>query len=147
VNAVTVFPSFSAGTTQRVTGTETHTSLTLAANTELEVLDVAGNKTVCDPITTRLTVEKTLRPSKKPLVRIFTGLPAAESKIELRNGSRGLQRVRIVANGHTFWLNRLRSRQVVHLDVARSMHPAGMNTITVTAYGPAGASAVFHISD
>ncbi|MGH3006864.1 MAG: Ig-like domain-containing protein [Gaiellaceae bacterium] len=141
-NANTVVPPFTPGTTDPVVVRATKINNSKSSSVELRVTDVAGNVTVCDPVITLV-----VREAGKPESQTHTGIPAIEHNVLIENGNPGLNRLDVTVNGHTWKLTGLKAGQVSTLDVASAMNPGTDNTITLTAYGKPGASALVVISD
>lgn len=142
INSSTVVPPFTVGTTGQVTVTATKIDQSKSSQVELKITDVAGNVTICDPVLTLVT-----RIAGKPETETFTGLPQAESKITLTNGSPGVNRLDVVVNGVTFKLTGLKNGETRRLDVASAMKAGSNNTISLSAYGKPGGSIDVIIAD
>jgi hypothetical protein len=67
--------------------------------------------------------------------------------VRISNGTPGLDRVRLVVNGHHFEAADLHDGDKRTLDVSSSMRKGSDNTIVVVAYGPRGGSAAVLVSD
>lgn len=141
-NANTVVPPFTPGTTDPVVVRGTKINNSKSSSIELRVTDVAGNVTVCDPVITLV-----VREAGKPESQTHTGIPAIEHNVLIENGDPGVNRLDVTVNGQTWKLTGLKAGQVSTLDVASAMNPGNDNTITLTAYGKPGASALVVISD
>jgi hypothetical protein len=141
-NATTVVPPFTPGTNNAVVVRATKINQSLGSTVQLTVTDVAGNKTTCDPV-----IHVEVREAGKPSNATYTGLPQAESKVRITNGSPGLRRVDVIVNGTTWRVTGLRNGQVSTFDVASAMKPGTDNTIRIMGYGAPGADALVVISD
>jgi hypothetical protein len=122
----------------RVTGTAIDPALSMGLT--FEAFDLAGNRVECDPVLA--TVD---RATGRPATETFSGLPAAESNVTIRNGSPGVSVVEVVVNGVLYRLAGLTPGEEVELDVAAAMLPGTDNTISVTLHGQPGGSAVVFI--
>jgi hypothetical protein len=109
---------------------------------ELNVFDAAGNVTVCDPV---FTVE--IRENGEPVIVTFTELPEAESNITIENYAPGITNLAINVNGKKFQMAGLKDGEVRNIDVSSAMVAGYHNTMTLTASGKPGGSALVVISD
>jgi hypothetical protein len=141
-NANVGVPGFDTGTTQPVLVPAFKIDPNLSSQVGLRVTDVAGNVIDCDPV--QVTVE---RATGQPRPLVLTGLPAAESRITVRNGSPGVKNLEIEVNGRRWRVTGLADGTERTLDVSSAMLPGNGNTITVTASGKPGTSADLLISD
>ncbi len=145
VNATTVVPPFAPGTTSPVVVRSTKINQSLSSTFELTVTDVAGNRTICDPVLT--SVIRSIG-DDQPASQTFSGLPQAESRVTIMNGDPGMKKVKIVVNGVTFKETALAAGEVRSFDVASAMKAGNTNTIVITGYGgKQGATADIVISD
>jgi Big-like domain-containing protein len=142
INADTVVPPFTPGTTSPVVVRGTKINQSSGATVELEVTDVAGNVTRCDPVLARLVVR-----GRGQISGTYRGLPRAESIVRIENSAPGVRRVEVIVNGRKWMLTGLKAHAVRTIDVAAAMRPGKHNTITVRALGKAGQSVVVVISD
>jgi hypothetical protein len=140
LNALVKLPAFTVGTTKQQIVYQT--VIGDPSNLELDVHDVAGNRTVCDPLIAKLAITRTVRAGAKPSVRVFVGVPREEATLEIRNGKVGLSRIEIVVNGHLFALRHLRSREVRRVSLAPAMLPGNANSVTIRGFGGRRAAAV-----
>lgn len=139
---VTGNTGFTVGTTAAVVVTATKINQSLSSSVTLSVKDVAGNETICDPL---LTV--VIREAGKPEAETYTGLPQAESKVAITNGTPGVRNLELNVNGTVFKVNGLKDGATTDLDISSAMHAGNDNTVTITARGKPGASAFVVISD
>jgi uncharacterized repeat protein (TIGR01451 family) len=145
VNATTVVPAYTPGTTDPVVVRSTKINQSLSSTFELTATDVAGNTTVCDPVLTSV-IRST--DEDQPASQTFSELPQGESKITIVNGDPGMKKVKIVVNGVTFKETALAAGEVRSFDVASAMKAGNANTIVITGYGgKKGATADIVISD
>ncbi len=147
VNATVQLPTFAVGTRSRIVVHTIEIDSGKPNNVELEVKDVAGNTTICDPIVTTLTRPSKLRAGARSVQQTFVGVPNAESKLRLWNGRPGLTRVDVIVNGRQFMLGGLRPGARRFVDLARAMRPGRANTIVLRPHGPRGARATVFVAD
>jgi hypothetical protein len=133
---------FSVGTKDPVTVTGTAVDPSAPIALSFEAIDLAGNRTECDPVVAGL-----LRESGSPQAQTFAGLPAAESKVSVTNGSPGARTIELDVNGTTFRLTGLADGETRTLDVASAMLPGTANTVSATLRGAPGASALLMFAD
>ena len=131
---------FSFGTTLpvRVVGTAIDVSDSMGLT--FEAFDLAGNRVECDPVLA--TVD---RATGKPATETFSGLPAMESNVTIRNGSPGVAVAEVTVNGVLYRLTGLKPGEEITLDVAAAMVAGNGNAISVTLHGPPGGTAVVFI--
>jgi hypothetical protein len=108
----------------------------------LAVADWSGNITLCDPVVTQLRIRR----NGKPVFQSFSGIPQAESRLTLYNGSPGLVTLVVVANGTTFKMRNLRAYEERTIDLSSAMVPGNSNTVTLQGFGlrDAGAAVLIH---
>jgi hypothetical protein len=133
---------FSFGTKNPVTVTGTAIDPAQGIALSFEAIDLAGNRTECDPVVAGL-----LRESGLPVAQTFAGLPSAESKVSVTNGSPGARSITLDVNGATFLLSGLADGETRTLDVASAMQPGSANVVSATLHGAPGASALLMIAD
>jgi hypothetical protein len=141
-NATVQMPSFAVGTTRRVTVQTTIVNLSQPNEVWLEIKDLAGIVTRCDPIVMTLHGLATAGVSARSFL-----VPQRESKLQVVNGNRGLTRIDVVVNGRTFRLSGLRPGQRLSVDLASAMHRGSSNRVTFVGYGRSGATAVVLLAD
>jgi hypothetical protein len=105
---------------------------------EFRATDLAGNSAICDPLLVTL-----VRDTGSPFGQLFGGLPAAESKVTVTNGSPGIEVLELDVNGVAFRISGLRDGETRSLDIASAMHPGRDNTVTATGRGGAGSALLF----
>jgi hypothetical protein len=140
-NATTAVPAFTPGDTSPLVVTSTKIDQSLGSVVALQVTDVAGNVTNCDP------VFATLRAHSRLTVRRYTGLARHESKVTLRNGTPGVRSFELIVNGHVYRVGHLRSGQLRKIDVAKAMRSGSRNVVVARALGKRGSSITIAISD
>lgn len=133
---------FSLGTRNPVTVTGTAIDPAAHIGLTFEAIDLAGNRTECDPV-----VAGMVREGGAPAAQTFTGLPQAESKVSVQNGEPGVSTVVLDVNGTAFRLAGMRPGETRTIDVASAMLPGSGNVISATALGAPGSSALLMIAD
>ena len=142
LNATVQIPPFRVGTTSQVTVQTTIINLSRPNEVWLEIKDLAGNTTRCDPIVMTLHGLGTAGVGARTFL-----VPQAESKLRIVNGARGLTRIDVVVNGRTFRLRGLRPGQRLSIDLASAMRPGRSNTVRFVGHGRRGATAVVLLAD
>jgi hypothetical protein len=135
-NANVNVPPFTPGTQEPVVVTATKINQELRSRVELEVRDVAGNITLCDPV-----LALVIRETGTPVSETVTGLPATEHLVTVSNGAPGLHKLDILVNGRSFKLQGLTDGEERTVDVAAALRPGNVNEIVLRATGKPGASA------
>lgn len=134
---------FFLGTKDPVTVTGTAIDPNAGYGLQFIATDLAGNQTTCDPVVTHV-----VRESGRPADQTFSGLPQAESKVTIANGSPGIRTLDVVVNGVTFKVTGMRSGEVQVIDVSSAMLPGDGNVISLTAHGGgAGGTALVTIAN
>ena len=130
-NATTSIPAFTAGTTTAQIVTASKIKLGEGASVEFTATDVAGNTTVCDPVTATLSAGQT---------HVFAGVPGAEHYLSISEAG-GVAAVAVDVNGvsQVLW-----SPDGKTVDLGSL---AASNTISVRVLGEAGSSASIMIWD
>lgn len=129
-------------TTNPVVVTATKVDQSQGSELALQLTDVAGNVTNCDPVFTDLGSQ-----NGKPGWQVSTDLSPAEHVVTVQNGNPGLNRVRVIVNRTAFDLTGLKNGEVRTLDVAKAMHPGDTNVVILHGIGTKGASAEVLIWD
>lgn len=140
LNASVLVPPFTVGTADPVTATKI--DLSQSAQVELRVTDVIGAAATRDPVLVTVS-----RATGAPSPVTLTGLPQAESRISVSNGTLGLTNLRVEVNGRAWQLAGMKDGETRALDVASTMVAGERNTIVLTPLGRPGASAVVLIHD
>lgn len=141
-NATVNVPAFSAGTNDEVIVIATKIDQGNSSRVELEVSDVAGNVTVCDPVDVDID-----RDTGKPHNQVLTDVPEAEHWVDIHNASPGIKNLVIYVNGEKFHASGLKDDETRTIDVASAMRPGNDNTIRLEARGKPGGSAWVLIHD
>jgi hypothetical protein len=128
VNATIVVAPFTVGTTSPVLVTATKIDHGADAAVTLQVTDVPGNSTICDPELVSLTGVVT----GKPVSKVVSGVAQTESTVAIHNNSPGLKRVDVTVNGQLFKVIGLRNGEVRTIDVAAALKPGNNNTVVLT---------------
>jgi hypothetical protein len=141
-NATVAFSSFPPGTTEPLDIVATAIDPAQSVGVTVDLFDVVGNTAFCDPV-----LAVVVREHGKPVMQSFEGLPEAESKVLVQNGTPGITNLKVTVNGTSFRVKKLADGASSTLDVSSAMLPGSQNTITVTAHGKPGASALVVISN
>lgn len=104
---------------------------------ELRLTDVCGNVTLCDPVLLTLVVREWGRPT----VETVSGLPAAESRVTVRNGHPGLRKLRLEVNRQRVLVVDLRDGEERTFDISPAMRPGSKNSLKLAGRGRRGARA------
>jgi hypothetical protein len=136
-------PETDFGTTAPVPITATKMVPSQPAVVELEVRDVAGNVTTCDPVLTRVAIPE----GRLWVSDTFPGIPEVEYFVTVHNGHPGVRGLLVIVNGTWFSMAPLGDDEERTIDVASAMVAGDDNTITLIAYGQPGTSASVIISD
>jgi hypothetical protein len=141
-NATVNVPGFPVGSKGPVVVTARKDDPIPRSVLELKITDLSGNMIVCDPI---LTLQ--IREHGKPESEKVSGLPQAEGKVTVLNGSPGLSTLRIEVNGRPFVLTGMGEGEPRTLDISSALRPGNDNVVTLTASGRPGGSAEVIIHD
>jgi hypothetical protein len=142
-NATVAFPPFQVGTTSPVTVVATQQFKTDTFFFSFLATDVKGQQVVCDPV-----IADVLREGGSPAAQTWSGLPDFESKVTIMNPeSGGVRSVAINVNGTRFHMAGLSDGEQKTIDVSSAMTPGKTNTISATALGSPGSTAVIMIAN
>ncbi|MCC2670893.1 MAG: putative secreted protein, partial [Armatimonadetes bacterium] len=141
-NCRITWPNFVTGNTAPLQITATKINPATRASFMLAIHDCAGYVTTCDPVITTLRIPK----GSRRVTRTFRGLPAMEHYITLENGTPGIDMAAFRINGRAAARLDLQSGEKQTLDVAEQMNRR-TNTVTVTATGAPGSTALLVIGD
>ena len=140
-NASVLVDPFTVGTKAPVFVTAT--ALTKSSlGVTLDFFDTAGNRATCDPIAVIVS-----REDDQPEDQTFGGVAQAERYVTIQNGNPGMRKVKLTVNGVKFKEQDLLPGEVRTFDISTALRPGNKNTITVSARGKKGASALVIISD
>jgi YbbR domain-containing protein len=131
-------PPFSVGTTSAIVVTGTKINQSLNSEMALQVTDVAGNVTNCDPV-----LINALGTTKSVSVNV----PTAEHFVTVYNGNPGISSVTMKVNGKQFVMTNLKASETRNLDISAALLAGDQNTITLTAAGSATGTAIVQIWD
>jgi hypothetical protein len=137
-NTSVTVPPFSVGTTSAIVVTGTKVNQSLNSEMALQVTDVAGNVTNCDPV-----IVNALGTTKS----VSMNVPTAEHFVTVYNGNPGISTVTMKVNGKQFVMTNLKAGETRNLDISAALLPGDQNTITLTAAGSAKGSAIVQIWD
>jgi len=141
-NATTPAPSFTPGTTSPVVVTATKIDQSQGAQVALQVTDMAGNVTNCDPILTAIS-----RDEAHPTVVTATGIGQSEHLVHIYNGDPGLSHLIIRVNGVKVNERDLEPNEQRVVDIASALQSGSDNTVTFTARGEQRGDATIVIAD
>ncbi len=141
-NADTVVPPFTVGTNDPVVITATKIDQTQKARVETRITDLAGNVAICDPI-----LLLAIRDQHNADEAAIPGVPRAEDKVTITNGTPGVATFEITVNGKKFKTSGLKDGEERTLDISSAMVPGDNNTVQVKVTGKPGGSANVMIWD
>jgi hypothetical protein len=142
-NASVVVPTFAVGTKSPQVVVATKIDQSKTSHVALQVTNVAGLVTNCDPILTEVGRDG---PGGVPRAETFRHIPQGESQVTISNGSPGLRRLRLVVDGHIFEVAGLTDGETRRIDVSSAMR-RGNNTITLIAQSKRDGTASILIAD
>jgi hypothetical protein len=134
-NATVTVPTFTAGTTNEVIVIAEKINPNKGARVELNVLDVEGNSTICDPV-----IEIKVREAGAPERTSISGTADGDEVIVI-NGEPGLKNLDIVVNGQNFRVAGLGDGEMTVIDVSSVVEYGSYATYELTAAGKPGTSA------
>jgi len=109
--------------------TATKIDQTKGAHLSLTITDVAGNKTVCDPI---LPARRLIRLTGAA-TKVVSGVDASQTSLQIRNGARPTAQVAIRVNGHVLKLRNLKPFEVRNHPIDQAwLLPGGRNKIIIS---------------
>jgi hypothetical protein len=138
-NATVDIPPFTIGTTEEIIVKAEKIDQSRSSQLQLEVIDVAGNVTECDPID---TIVEANAPGQ-----LFTNVPGIERQVFVYNGDPGLEQLIIEVNGQEFLLEDMEDAYEYYLDIESALVPGNNNTIVLMGIGEPGDSAEVLIRD
>ena len=142
-NAVaSIDPSFFPGTVNPVTLLASKIDNNKPARVVVQVSDVSGHVTTCDPVLT------TLRAGRASIARQrFYRLTRHENRVRIRNARHGLKRIVVTVNGHRFVVRHLRSGERRTLRIGEALAKGNRNRVTLRGYGGPRAHATVLVSN
>jgi len=132
-------PSITPGTPS-VNAVFTRADSTKGARLIAKVTDVAGNFACCDPELLDVQAKTGF-----PRIQTLDDIPRSESRVDIINGSPGLQILGVVVNRALFQVVLLKDNEEKSLDLSRVMKES--NTIVFIAGGKSGGSATILIAE
>jgi uncharacterized repeat protein (TIGR01451 family) len=135
INLSVGWPGFAQGATSAVVVTGAKINQSLTSQLELNVTDVAGNVSVCDPILTTLDIG----PRGRSEPQTLTQVAQSERIVTLRNGPREHAVVQIMVNGRRFVVT-LRRGEERSVDIGAALRPGEVNRLRLVALGIPGSS-------
>jgi hypothetical protein len=139
-NATLSIPDYAAGIQTPIVVTAYRVNPALGTVVSLEVVDVAGNVTNCDPALLEVGGRGEARTATASDI-----LPT-ERYVTVYNGRPGVNRLEIIVNKRTFAVNGLKAGEVRTIDIGKALHK-GKNVVTVKVEGNPKGSALVLISD
>jgi len=133
-NCTATTASFTVGTLGTVLTTATKTNQSESSTVKLKATDVSGNSETFDP------VDFTIHDGGKQRSNTVEVSPE-EHIIMIANGTPGAHSIEIEVNERLLPAITLSAGEGKSVDIAKYMNPLIQNKVTVTAYGPAGATA------
>jgi hypothetical protein len=133
--------NFHLGTTGLVKLTATKITPGQRSRIVVEMRDVAGNMSVCDPVMASVKLNRS--GSMRQVVR---GLSAKEHIVRIHNGRPGLSRFKIRVNGKTYSL-KLRPGQKRAISIRAALRKRGRNVVVLVGSGRPGGTANVLISN
>jgi hypothetical protein len=143
-NVTPVIPAFSSGSKTSLIVKGIKINQTQKSRLELEVKDVAGNITLCDPVIVNLKIDEGNTWGRTSVN--LTDIPDVEGQIRIDNGVPGASVVRIKVNdGDTRAIN-LAPGAITEHDVSADMG-RGSNSASIVMHGAPGSSAIVMFHD
>jgi hypothetical protein len=136
-------PAFAVGTTAAMQVIGTRQVQTLGATLQIQVFDVSGNSSTCDP----LVVDSRIGPDGAPQTATYTGIPGTEHFLIVVNDTPGLERLTVTVDGTPVVLDALQDSEQRNVDLATLMPANSSSSLELTAEGQPGASGSVLISD
>ncbi len=141
-NATVTIPSFTVGTTDSLIVVADKDDEIQPSQVELEVKDVAGNSTVCDPYVVLISREE-----GRWERFTFKDVPYEEHFVSISNGTPGLKRVVLRVNGVRFIERRLQDGEMRTFDISSAMKEGDDNKIFLKGRGKKDGTATVIIHD
>jgi len=141
-NATVNIPDFAVGTTDPVIVNAGKVDQTLPAFILLEVTDVDGNSTECDPVLAKMEIPQ----NRQRAVERFKDIPSVERFVTVKGGIPGVRMVAIAVNRKMVAFVPLKANQEKTLDLGPAI-PSRKNTIAIWAFGRPGSTVTVLISD
>jgi hypothetical protein len=135
-NADTVVPPFTVGTHDPLVVTATKIDQSKVARVEMQVTDLAGNVSTCDPYLALVIRDKQSEAQSAAIPNI----PRAEDKVTVTNGKPGVATFEVNVNGTKFKASGLKDGEERTLDISSAMTD-GNNVVTFKVTGKPGGSA------
>jgi hypothetical protein len=107
------------------------------ATFHVDVTDVGGNTSSCDPVfgATRISRSATVHAGERIVLNKISG---AQTKLSLTSLSAGTRAAIVSVNGRRFAMVSLRRTRIVNVDLAGALSTRKKNVVTVSALGPRG---------
>lgn len=141
-NASVTIPSNGAGSTTEVDVNALKVTAGVSSHVSLQVKDVAGNVTLCDPVITAIA-----RDEAHPTAVRADGIAQSEHLLHIYNGDPGLNHLTVLVN-HTRILERdLAPNEQRTVDIASALQSGTSNTVVIIARGKQRGEAAIVIAD
>ncbi|HVA92868.1 MAG TPA: Ig-like domain-containing protein [Chloroflexota bacterium] len=141
-NATMNVPTFTPGATVPVIVTATKIDQTLGAQVALQVTDMAGNVTNCDPVLSDI-----IRDEHQPSTVTAYNIAQSEHLVHIYNDVPGLTHLTIRVNGVRMLERDLEPGEVRVVDISAALQPGTNNRVTLVARGKQRGDATFVIAD
>lgn len=141
VNVTVDIPAFSEGATDPVIVRATKVDQDASSQLALEVTDVVGNMTACDPVDVTAG-----RSRGQPSTYSWDDIPQEWHLVDVQNFDPGLTNIQLRVNGDVYEIAGLKDGESRQLDIAASLHD-GDNSVSLTALGKPGGEAWVLIHD
>jgi hypothetical protein len=135
-NATVAVPPFTVGTTSPLVVVATKIDQTQGASVGLQVTDVAGNVTSCDPVDVAVS-----RDTGTPAGTTVPHVTQAEKTVTITNSTPGLTNLSISVNGKNIQAAGLKDGEKRDVDISSVLQPGSNNTVVLTPEGKPGGSA------
>ena len=140
-NVVVTIPTFTPGTNDALTVTGTKIDQNSPAQLELEVIDVDGNITRCDPVIVQLEITSSWGRAS----RSVSDIPEAEGQLSVVNGEPGVDLLTVQINGNSSHNFSMSSGDRLEADASADM--GSSNSAELTAFGEVGSAVVVMFHD
>jgi hypothetical protein len=142
VNATDLGLDFGIGQTTPGTVNFTKTNQKLVAQVGLQITDLAGNVTTCDPMLANIS-----QGGQGPSVQVVPGLSQSDHILHIANGSPGVTRLIVGVNRRWARVETLTPNQQLTLELAPALQPGNANTVVFIALGRQPGSATLLLGD
>jgi hypothetical protein len=130
------FAPVTAGDTTAHVVTATKTVQGVSSHLGLEVIDLAGNVTDCDPVVLSASTSR-----GQPVSTTLNNLSSSEGRVTVQNGTPGVDAITLEINGRHFSVAGLKDGESRTIDISSALQAGKSNTATVTGLGQPGGTA------